>query len=290
MLKTSKVLLSVFLIVILFGGCNSENRKLKISVNSWIGYMPIFYLKERGILTDKIEFISVVSLGESINLFKFGSVDGFTGTQYEYNSIKDIEDLSLVMLFDRSNGGDAILSNIPIDKIKSSDLKVSAYMEADSINSVLFDYFIKKHKLKNSKFDIKDQDQISISKLQPSIEPSIISTYNPYLTTLQKSGWKVISSSREKDMIIFDGLFIQSNLVADNIKTLKELKVEIDRAIEFLEENPKEFYQTVKKYMQGESYKEFLVSLSDIEWINMDNNSVLKEINNHHIDIDKIIK
>ena len=105
--------LILFLLSILTTGCErSREEPLKISVNSWIGYTPFFYAKAKGWLDPlNIKILNVVSLSESVYLYQSGNAHALTGTQYEYELLTNEDDsLIPIMLLDRSNGGDLIMS------------------------------------------------------------------------------------------------------------------------------------------------------------------------------------
>lgn len=140
------------IIISLFSSCTLQNhKKLRISITNWIGYTPLFYAKEKGWLELlDVKLLNVVSLSENMYLYKSGNSDAYVGTQYEYNTlVKNIESLIPILLFDKSNGGDVIMSNLSIQELQNSKTTIDAYLEMDSINSMLFEDFISKYNLKS---------------------------------------------------------------------------------------------------------------------------------------------
>ncbi|NPA65877.1 MAG: hypothetical protein GXO11_03245, partial [Epsilonproteobacteria bacterium] len=84
--------LKLFIIVSLFfmTGCTQKKEQtLKISINSWIGYAPFFYLHKTGQLQKLgFELIFNVSLAESADVYSVGKAQLVTTTQHEYDYLK----------------------------------------------------------------------------------------------------------------------------------------------------------------------------------------------------------
>jgi NitT/TauT family transport system substrate-binding protein len=269
-----KKLLLIFITMFSLTSCSSpQNEKLKISTTTWIGYSPLFYAKEKGWLEPlNIKLLHVTSLSENLYLYQAGKSDAFVGTQYEYNIlVKQKDSLIPVILFDRSNGGDVIMSNVSVEELQKSEKTVDAYLEMDSVNNTLMKDFIKKYGLKNKTINYinRDQTQISILDAKNIKKPTIIATYIPYGIALQKQGFTNIASTKDNlDLLVVDALFTTKKVFQNHKNQFTALKKLVDDALAALEKNPKEFYETVNPYMLELSYEEFTNSLKDIIWIN----------------------
>jgi NitT/TauT family transport system substrate-binding protein len=102
-------------------------------------------------------------------------------------------------------------------------------------------------------------------------------TYIPYDSELQKQGFKNIASTKDNlDLLVIDALFTTEKIFNTHHKQLIALKKLVDDAILVLENNPHEFYETVKPYMLELSYDEFVHSLEDIIWLNKNISAELK--------------
>lgn len=289
-----KNLIGIFL-TLFFTSCSLENeKKLKISTTTWIGYTPLYYAKEKGWLEPlNIKLLNVVSLSENMYLYKAGNSDAYVGTQYEYNIlVKKIDSLIPVMLFDKSNGGDVILGNINIEDIKNTTQSIDVYLEMDSINSILFEEFIKFNHIEDKNFNYINKDQAYISRLKNLENNSIIVTYTPYNVFLEKNGFKELSSTKNNsDLLVIDGMFTTKQTFNENKKAFIELKKSINKALINLEKDPKEFYETIKAYLPDTTYEDFLKSLDDIVWIN--NNvpeKIVEKLNNNNFPTRELIK
>ena len=77
-------------------------------------------------------------------LYKAGNSDAYVGTQYEYNLLSnENKNLTPIMLFDKSNGGDVILSNISIEELLKTDKQIdalSAILEDSDLDVLFLEY------------------------------------------------------------------------------------------------------------------------------------------------------
>jgi len=259
--------------VLLFSSCSFEKEdRLKISINSWIGYSPIFFAYEKGWL-DKydIKVINTVSLAESFYIFNAKNADAFVGTQYEHTLAKEFnEDLYPVMMFDKSDGGDMVMSNRTIKELQSSS-KLDVYLEIDSVNSIVLEDFLSYYDISVDKINYINSDQENISLLQnnSTTKPTVIVTYSPYNFILAKNNFSEVSSTKDNLAItVVDALYTTQVTFAKHQNQFEGLKKETDKAILFLQTNPKEYYEAVKYYLQDVSYEEFQEMLQDVQWIN----------------------
>ncbi|WP_168188906.1 ABC transporter substrate-binding protein [Thiomicrorhabdus sediminis] len=267
--------LAIFLSLLfsLTGCSQNEYSQLKISATTWVGYSPLFYAKEKGWLDDlNIKLLHVVSLSENMYLFEAGNADAYVGTQYEYSLLIE-KDPSLmpVMLFDRSYGGDIILSNVSLAELQNTSETIDAYLEMDSINSTLLKDFIPHYGLEGKKIQYINRDQATLSSLKAGelSRPSLLVTYTPYDIQLEKQGFAEVASTKDGlNLLVVDALFTRESSLNKHRKQFEELKKLVNKATEALKQNPQEFYTTIKPYMLELSYEEFVQSLDSIVWIN----------------------
>lgn len=281
LINTFKKVLFFIFIVMLSSSCSSEyDKRLKISATTWIGYVPLFYAKEKGWLKElNIKLLNVSSLAENMYVYQAGNSDAYTGTQYEYGVLsKDFKSLKPIMMFDRSNGGDLIMSNLSLKELKDTNSSIDAYLELDSVNNIILKDFIKINRLQNKTINYINKDQAEIKQLGKRAKPTVVVTYIPYNLFLEKNGFKEIASTRENfDIVVVDAMFTTVEVYERHKTQFIELKKLIDKSIASLQDNPEEFYSVVKPYMLEMNYKEFENSLSDIVWINKKLSNQLKQ-------------
>jgi len=275
-----KIIISLFITITLIS-CSSYDNKLKISTTNWIGYTPLIYAKEKGWLKElNIELVMASSLAENMNLYASGNSDAYLGTQHEYNILaKKYDSLKPIMIFDRSNGGDLIMSNTSIKELQNTQKDIDAYLEIDSINYDLLKDFIKSYNLENKTINYINEEQVQIEFLDSKDmkNPTIIVTYVPFNLTLEKNGFsKIISTKESLDIFIVDAMFTKMDILYKHKKQFMELKKVVDKSIENLKQNPKEFYKKVKPYMNNITFNEFQSMQEDIWWLNKELSPIIK--------------
>lgn len=262
-----------FLLVVLLGifflGCEEQNtRPMVVSTNIWIGYSPLYYAEKKGWLREhNIKLVHTVSLGESLDTFKRGSADMFCGTQYEVGKVTDRDkNIGEIILFNRSNGGDMILSNFSIDELKPKK-KIDVYLEINSINSVFFEYFTQKHSLSKAQLNFIDKTPDISSKIHMKKTPTVIITYSPYAEILKKQGYKEIASTKDSELLIIDMAYAPFKTTQEFSKEIDRLNFLIAKSLSDMKIKPKEYYEVINNYFRFKDYDEFKDAMDSIEWI-----------------------
>jgi len=276
-----KYIFLLFSILFFLSCSNSQPKKIKIAVNAWIGYTPLFYAKEKGYLKDlNIEIIPTVSLGESADIFSVAKVDMLTATQHELYSLqKSFQSLEPIILIDRSNGGDMILANKSIKELQESKY-IDIYLEIDSINSEMIQAFTKNYNLNSHKINYINKDQSQIQDiLYSDTIATIIVTYTPYNTKLQKRGFKEIASTRDiNNILVIDAICATKELVINNREKLQKLKAIITKSIKEIQKNEEEAHRLTAKYLNNISFQEYRASMKTIKWINEPSETLLLKL------------
>lgn len=280
------ILISLISIIFLTSCVNDKKDKLRVVTSNWIGYTPLFYAREKGLL-DKlnIQLLSVVSLSESLHTYKSKHADIFLGTQYEYEeAFKRDNQVVPIMLLNKSDGGDVVMSNLTLEEIKEEDKQIDVFLELSSVNSLVFDDFITKHNIKNKNFNYVNKDQSFIAQQKEFKNPTIVISYNPYNITLEKNGLKTLETTKDNiEILIVDAMFTTNDILIKYKDELKELKKIIDIAIDDLEKDEKAYYDLIKDYLYDTSFEEFQQSLSNIKWINKNiDQNILDSLKEHN--------
>ncbi|MBN2824593.1 MAG: hypothetical protein JXQ76_04655 [Campylobacterales bacterium] len=242
------------------------------------------YLKDTN-----IEIVPTASLETSIEFIKRDVVDGFCSTQRGFNVVKKLVDVTPIYLFNKSYGGDVILSNLPKEKLLAlKDTTVDVYMEVESINYLMFEQFKQHYRLDSLNFNIinKTQNTIDTKKIKAN---SIIVSYTSFSDTFKKDGFYEIDNSKNPIYHIIDGLFIKTSTLKSNKENFKILSHSLNKSIKALKSNPKAFYEVVKKYLDNQSYEEFVESLSGIKFINGDRDEIISYLKKHNIPTNEIL-
>ena len=280
------ILISLISIIFLTSCVNDKKDKLRVVTSNWIGYTPLFYAREKGLL-DKlnIQLLSVVSLSESLHTYKSKHADIFLGTQYEYEeAFKRDNQVVPIMLLNKSYGGDVVMSSLTLEEIKKEDKQIDVFLELSSVNYLVFEDFITKHNIKNKNFNYINKDQSFIAQQKEFKNPTIVISYNPHNITLEKNGLKTLETTKDNiEILIVDAMFTTNDILIKYKDELKELKKIIDIAIDDLEKDEKAYYDLIKDYLYDTSFEEFQQSLSNIKWINKNiDQNILDSLKEHN--------
>ena len=275
MIRTTLALL----MLLFFVGCESKlTRPMVVSVNLWIGYSPLYYAEKKGWLRESnIKLVRTVSLGESLQLFKDGYADMVCGTQYEIQQMQNTQsELGSIILLDRSYGGDFVLSNRSVDELKLEQ-KIDVYLEVESVNSFLLEYFMNKHALKSSQMNMIDSSQALNARLSMKKDATIIVTYDPYNIKLMKRGYKEVGSTKDSELLVIDALYAPSKTEKIFYKEIGRLNRLIYKSLEVLKSNPKKYFEVINSYYGYDNYTAFEEATKLIEWIYSDHTVVLNK-------------
>lgn len=273
-----KVLILIF-ISFLFTSCSTtkdETKKIKIVTSNWIGYAPLLYAYEKGKLDSlNIELIVTNSLQFSAQMFMKNDYDGLCSTQVEYQQVnkkyKKSQHIYPIAIFNRSYGGDVILSSISKDEYYSNSYKnIDVYMEEGGVNEILFKS-LKNLKEENTNFNRININQYNLSNLKlnkTNENIKMIITYEPHASKLKNSGFKVIESTKSDKLLVFDFLSLKEGLLSK--KEINILQNIINESIDKFKNNPKEIFDTVGFYFDGLTYDDFSSSIGQIQLFNKD--------------------
>lgn len=275
----------MILLVLLLSGCSrQEKEEIRIAINPWIGYSPLYYASQMGWLkSENIELVATTSLQESVQLFQAGLIDAFGGTQYEASQV-ELSRLAHLMTLDRSNGGDVVLANRPLpDVIESED--INAYLEVDSVNSILLEEVIRLHRIARHKINLINRDQSRIEAMSPATdEIQLLVTYEPYATSLRNKGFHEIGSTRNVDILVMDSVYVCNKMFSNNRDQFYRLTEIVERAYAVLKDSPEQYFNTVNDFLEYGSYEEFMESLGLITWtFEMHKDDISEQISEHDL-------
>lgn len=273
-MKIKLIILLLVLVGVLFGCSNhtdDDDTQLKIAATTWVGFLPLFYAEERGWLNESnVRLVRVSTLTDGMLLFDADKVDVLAGTQYEYVQLAEKQkQIKPLLLVDRSNGGDMILSNRTLSYLQETDT-INVYLETDSVNKLMLLDFIKKYNIPDTKLRIFNKSQTAISDLKNNPkENMMIVTYHPFDIQLKKNGFReILSTSSGVDIIVVDLFMAKNSIIVNKPKKIKTLVWYFNVATDKLENDPLEFYNTVRAYIPEYTYEEFLKTTKNIKWIN----------------------
>jgi NitT/TauT family transport system substrate-binding protein len=258
--------------VLVLGGCTSKEEKpIVISSDVWIGAAPLYYAHAKGWLKEaNIEMLQAGSIEANLNLYETHASDLVTATQHEYKRLlKTHPDIIPTILYDRSYGGDMVLSNRTAQQLMASTEEIDVFVELDTVGEDMLNYFLSEYKISKQKLHVfnRNQEEIELIANNAGSGPIIVVTYNPHDLVLKEHGFKEVATSKSDAYVVVDGIFCTRTMAQEHKEQLRALKKLIEKAVEAYKENPKEFYTTVKAYFGHPSYVDFEKMRANIQWI-----------------------
>lgn len=291
--------LLIILLIAFFAisGCGKKiDKPLELTTNLWTGFVPLIYAKETGMLDGlNIRLNVLSSLGESTKMFDSGLIDGFTGTQKEWMSARNMRNAVPVILIDRSFGADAVVSSMSEEQLdKARNVRLDVFYETGTINDILLSYLRQKKymRINGNKILFHSYNQDEIWNYDMKGMNVIIVSYEPYLSRFLKRGFHSLINSKDNGIFIYDALFVKKSSLEGYGDDIVLLHKAMKRSIKVLNEHPREFYNRIHSYLQGQSYEEFIRSLGMIRWIDMsgDRNAIINDMNKVGMDTGELLR
>lgn len=282
--------------LILCGCTQKEEKPLVISSDMWIGATPLYYAHAKGWLAEaNIEMLHVGSIEANLNLYETHASDLVTGTQHEYKRLlKTHPDIIPQIVYDRSYGGDIILSNRTIQQLSASTDKINVFVELDTVGEDMLNYFLAENKISRDNLNVFNRNQEEIESTRKSSDggPIIAVVYNPHDLPLKEHGFKEIASSKNDAYVVVDGIYCTRATAKEHKERLAGLKKLLEKSVEAYYKNPKEFYATVKSYLGHPSYVEFEQMRGNIQWIKNEEipEQMQQKMNEMHYPVTELIR
>lgn len=201
-----------YLIVMLLGlslvGC-SRPEPLRVGINPWIGYETLPLAERLGWLPVGVELRATESLGDSVKALAAGSLDaaGLTLEEMLLARAGGV-DLSAVLVFDVSAGGDVLLARADIPSI--ADLRGRRVgLEASAHGPLVLS-----RALASAGLTLADVERLTVppeAQLAAWQEGRVdaVVTYGPVVTRLEHLAARRLFDSRQMPDTIFDVLAVR---------------------------------------------------------------------------------
>ena len=260
------------LAILILSSCSESEKKppLVLTTDTWVGAAPLYYAHAMGWLKEaNIEMLQTDSIDENVEHYNNGAADIITGTAHEYRRLTPRHpDLVPIIIYDRSYGGDVILSNRTLSQICQSGENIDIYLEKNTVSEEMLNYFLGENNLSKQRFILYDRNQNEMEKLMasPLSAPVIVITYNPHDIILKKQGFFELASSKNERYVIVDGIYLSSQIAHQHPEQMKALRNALGAAVRAYHHDPKAFYETIKSYLGNVSYEEFGKMIGNIQW------------------------
>ncbi len=228
----------------------APSQPLRVGINPWPGYAPLFLAADQGFFMDEgveVELIELASLADVRRAFERGQVDGMTSSLVEVLDADRNSDRHPVisLMTDYSNGADVVLAIEEISGV--NDLKGRRVgVEPSSLNR-----FILARALGQGGLSMADVEVVNLPQLgmrEAVVEGAIdaVVTYPPMSVDIMRTGkaQRIFSSADIPGEVV--------DIVSFGREVIQQRSADIDaferawgRAVRYIEENPDDAYAVI---------------------------------------------
>ncbi len=224
-------------IVLMLGGCFSEEKPLKVAISPWIGYEPIYQAEEFGWLDKNIELVKGKIPSDSLKRIISGKVDAAAMTMEDVILARTQGvDLRIVAVLDISSGADIVLSKEPVKSL--SELRGKRVgCENSALAFLILDKTLQKAGLQHTDITIIDVPPTQQLDAWKRNTVDVVITYEPYATQLLTLDANYVISSRELPEMIYDVLAVRADRVIGRESSIDKLLQSHFRSLEYFHKN-----------------------------------------------------
>ncbi len=204
--------ISLGLTAIMLSACSSEPQSLlKVGLNQWVGYQPMLLARNLGFYNQKqIKLAELPSTTDTLHLLHTGELDAAALTLDEtLQAIEQGTPLSVVLVFDISNGADVLITQENIKNLQELKGKRIG-VESTAVGGIMLYSVLKKAKLDEKDIHIVYLTLDEHVSAYKNGEVDAVITFEPFRTRLLKQGGNELFTSRMIPNLIVDVLAVRT--------------------------------------------------------------------------------
>src|SRR5258708_24540114 len=227
---------------------------LKIGYSTWVGYGPLFIARDKGYLAAEglnVEFVKVEDPKQRFTALEANQLDGLVTTLDTLSQYYKAETpFKAIFGLDESSGGDGIVANAGINRVK--DLKGKHIgVNVGSVSQFFLEYVLQQNGMTDS--------DVTLVKMQQGDVPAALAanrvdagvTWEPHLSKSVKAGAKLIANSKETPGLIVDIMVVRGDVLQANPTLGKGLMNAWNKSIEYWKANPDDADSIMQKGLAG---------------------------------------
>ena len=193
----------------LLGGCRAREQSIRVAYHPWIGYETLLLASQFHWLPPSVSLRRLDAASLSLAALRAGEVDAAALTLDEVMRARlGGMDLVVVMVFDVSSGGDALLVREGIDAIEQLAGKRIG-VELGGVGEMLLDRILARAGLDWGDITVVDRSVDRHAAAWQDGELDAVVSYEPVVSQLRKDGARRLIDSRDFPDLIFDVLAVR---------------------------------------------------------------------------------
>jgi NitT/TauT family transport system substrate-binding protein len=261
-------------IAILTGfGCTREPQApFRVGTHVWPGFEPLYLAREKGYYPSKsVRMVEYPAGSDGIRAFRAGAIDAATLTLDETLLLAETtSDLRVVLVLDVSNGGDAILTQPALSKLR--DLKGKRVgLETTALGAYVLTRALQTVGMTPS--DVRTVPLESIEQERAFKEGRVdaVVTYEPFRTKILALGARQVFDSRQLPGEIVDVLVVRRSFMAKHREQISQLVRGWFKALDFIRKE-RTRAASLMAQREGLSTVEFEQSLRGLRFYDVEEN------------------
>ena len=226
------------LLVILFSCQTRHSPPIRVGANYWPGYELLFLAKNLGYYEEKnIEIVRYPSSTDAMRAFRNGLIDGVAVTMDEALLLQSGGSLiKVALIFDISNGGDAIIGQKGVRSMK--DLKGKKVgVENTALGAYMLTRALQENEMELSDIVIVPMAANEHIEAFKGGKVNAVVTFEPARSTLISYGNALLFDSSQIPGEIIDGLALRDGVIDGRPGVVRSLVDGYFKAFEYMKSN-----------------------------------------------------
>lgn len=233
------------------GGDDAAGEPIKIGFSAWPGWFPWQVAEEAGIFDEagvNVELVYFEGYLDSINALAAGQLDGNSQTLSDtLASIAAGSDQKIVLVNDNSTGNDQIIVTSGINTV--ADLKGKKVgVEVGVVDHFLLAQGLRKAGMTTDDVEIVPLETGAAAAAFAAGQLDAVGAFAPFTTTaLERSGSKVLFSSKDFPGAIPDNLALTAGLIENRPEDVQKLINAWFMTLDYIDANPDKALEIMAK-------------------------------------------
>jgi len=241
----------------------------RLSVNTWVGYGPLYVAQEKGFFKDEGVNVDISTMDDTAQrktaMIK-GDIDGLGDTVDLLVLSREEQVPSVtVMQVDESNGADGIVATNDIKTVHDLKGKQIAAQKNFVGESFLY-YTLAKNGMSPSDVKVVDMESGAAGAAFAAGQVNAAVTFEPWLSKAkERPDGHVLISSADEPGVIVDTLSINATYLKNHPETVKKVERAWFKALDYWKSNPADADAIMAKHY-GMNTKDFADLLTGVTW------------------------
>jgi len=241
-----RAIVAALLIGVLMGCTGPPPPPLRIGSNVWPGYEPLYLARELGLLDpDAVRLVEMTASSDVLDALRAGELEGGMLTLDEAIQLAaDGVPLAIVLVFDVSNGADAVIAK-PSIRNEYDLIGKRIAVEDTALGAWMLSLFLESMALDPEEITIVPAPIDRQLELWQRDAAEAFVTFEPVRSRLlQQGGWVIFDSSEAPGKIV-DVLVVRAELLARAQQRIVAIRRAWLAALDAMRQNPKRAHRVL---------------------------------------------